>query len=54
MTEGTKQAVRVKESSRHRQGVKSKASTKLTEKTAKHCDRWDLVKELMAGAHEVK
>jgi hypothetical protein len=27
-------------------GVKSKASTKFIERTAKHTDGWDLVKEL--------
>jgi hypothetical protein len=44
MIEGTRQAV--KASSCHRPGVKSRASTKFIERTGKHPDRWDLVKEL--------
>jgi hypothetical protein len=38
--------IRVKASSRHIPGVKSKASTKFTERMGKHPDEWDLVKEL--------
>jgi hypothetical protein len=34
-------------------GVKSKASTKFIERTAKNPDRWDLVKELSQTVAEV-
>jgi hypothetical protein len=36
-----------------RPGVKSKASTMFTERTAKHPDVWDLVKELSQRMAEV-
>jgi hypothetical protein len=39
-----------------RPGVQSKASTKFTERIAKHPDGWDLAKELsqtMAEVHEI-
>jgi hypothetical protein len=35
-------------------GVKSKASTKFTKRTAKHPDGWDLVKELSHRKAEVQ
>jgi Fe-S cluster assembly scaffold protein SufB len=38
--------LRVKASSHHRPGVKSKAITKFIKRKEKHPDRWDLVKEL--------
>jgi hypothetical protein len=38
--------LRVKASSFHRPGVKSKVRTKFIERIAKHPDRWGLVKEL--------
>jgi hypothetical protein len=51
------QQLRVKANSCHRPEVKSKASTKFIERTAKHSDQWDLIKELsqrMAEVHEIK
>jgi hypothetical protein len=48
--------LRVKASSCHRPGVKSKASTKFIERIAKHPNGWDLVKGPNHGitkAHEI-
>jgi hypothetical protein len=45
--------IRVKASSCHRSGVKSKASTKFIEKKEKHPDGWGLVKELSQMMTEV-
>jgi hypothetical protein len=48
--------LRVKASSYHRPGVKSKARTKFIERIAKHPDGWDLVKELnhrITKVHEI-
>jgi hypothetical protein len=51
-----KHQLRVKANLHHRPGVKSKASKKFIERTAKHPDGWDLVKDLsqsMAEVHEI-
>jgi hypothetical protein len=45
--------IRVKASSCHRPVVKSKASTKFTERIPKHPNGWDLVKKLSPGITKV-
>jgi hypothetical protein len=49
--------LRVKASSCHRPGIKSRASITFIERIGKHLDGWDLVKEVnqrMAEIHGIK